>query len=132
MKLFVHLVCPCVVLSAAACNLCLLAGSRGGGAAGGLLARLRRHRAGGQQWLGCASCLDGALLEQACTWYCAGCARSCRSNRCPANALALPPQVAEVAGGPEALAPKLDKAAQLRFQGRSLAQALEAVERELA
>lgn len=41
-------------------------------------------------------------------------------------------QVAEVAGAPEALAAKAEKAAQLRFQGRSLAQALEAVERELA
>lgn len=54
----------------------------------------------------------------------------------PTSALQMPllftPQVSEVAGGPEALAPKLDKAAQLRFQGRSLAQALEAVERELA
>lgn len=41
-------------------------------------------------------------------------------------------QVVEVAGTPEALEAKAEKAAALRFLGRSLAQALEAVERELA
>lgn len=51
---------------------------------------------------------------------------------CASGCALAPQQVAEVAGAPEALAAKAEKAAQLHFQGRSLAQALEAVARELA